>query len=550
MSAKRRDKNNMNKIAGKNLIKSTSVVGSMTLLSRISGLVRDVIFANILGDKAVADVFIVAFRIPNFFRRIFGEGAFSSAFVPVFTEYRARHSQADVNDFQQLMTGRLGLILLGVSILGVVFAPLLVSLLSPGFHNEPHKYELAVQATRITFPYIFFISLVAMAGGMLNTCGRFAVPASTPVLLNLSLIFAALVLVPNMQNAPVALAVGVLIAGVIQLLFQLPWLKKEDLIIRPRVVSHKTKMGQAGALGTVRVFRLMYPALLGASVAQVNLIVNTVLASFLVTGSISWLYYSDRLLEFPVGVFGIALGTAILPHLSYQHVSGNAMRQGRVPWGTETAAVVFSRTLDWAARWVVLVCIPCTAGLIVLAQPMVATIFYHGDFTANGVNMTAHSLQAYSIGLTGMVMVKILAVGFFARQNTKTPVRVGVYAMILNVVVGLLLIMPLKHVGLALAMSISSIFNAVALFWLLRGEGVYRVPQGWCAFMIRVIFSTGVMVFLLFQLNQPEHFWLEESAWQRALHLALMVCSGGVIYLVALMLAGLKPSSFLHTPGG
>ena len=436
------------------LLKSVSAVGSMTLLSRISGLIRDVIFANILGDKAAADIFFVAFRIPNFFRRMFGEGAFSMAFVPVFTEYRETKQPAEINSFLQLLLGRFGLILIAVTLLGVVFAPWLVTALATGFLDEPEKFEVTVQATRITFPYVFFISLVAMSAGMLNTCGRFAAPAATPVLLNICLIAAALLLVPHYSQSPIALSVGVLAAGVIQLLFQIPFLRKEKLSFRPRIV--KKPGDDQGFAGVKEVFRLTIPALFGVSVAQINMIVNMVLASFLVTGSISWLYYSDRLMEFPLGVFAIALSTVLLPDLSRM--------------SAKKSYDEFSGTINWAIRWVYLVCIPSTVGLVVLAQPMVATIYFHGDFTVNGVNMTAASLVAYALGLTALAMVKVLAAGFFARKNTKTPVKVAAIAMVLNIVFCLILVGSMQHVGLALATSLSAAVNAILLFVLLRKD--------------------------------------------------------------------------------
>ncbi|MEA3292535.1 MAG: murein biosynthesis integral membrane protein MurJ, partial [Pseudomonadota bacterium] len=301
------------------LLKSAFVISAMTLLSRISGLIRDVLFANILGSQAAADAFFVAFRLPNFFRRIFGEGAFAVAFVPVFSEYRIKHPPDDTRRFLELMTGRFGLTLLLVTLVGVLAAPALVAAIAPGFLNDPEKYRLAVDASRITFPYLFFISLVAMSAGMLNSCDRFAAPAATPVLLNLSLIGAALFLVPVVGNATIALSIGVLVAGLAQLLFQLPFLKKEGLVVKPRVARREGD--EIGAAGVKQVLRLTLPALFGVSVAQINVLVNTLLASFLATGSISWLYYSDRLMEFPVGVFGIALSTAILPHLSRKHTN-------------------------------------------------------------------------------------------------------------------------------------------------------------------------------------------------------------------------------------
>jgi putative peptidoglycan lipid II flippase len=511
------------------VLKSLSIVGSMTLLSRISGLVRDVIFANILGDKAAADIFFVAFRIPNFFRRIFAEGAFSAAFIPVFTQYRENHSAQETNSFLQLMIGRLGLILVVVTILGVYFADYLVAILASGFDRDTSKFFLTVEATRITFPYLFFISFVAMAGGMLNTCGRFASPAATPILLNLSLISAALVLVPQMESAPIALAIGVLAAGVLQLLFQIPFLRKEKLTIRPRIKVKEED--EEGKKGVSKVVRLIVPAIFGVSVAQVNVIVNTILASYLITGSISWLYYSDRLMEFPVGVFGIALGTVILPHLSKIHQTDS----------TDS----FSETLDWAARWVVLVCIPSTVGLILLAIPLVSTIYFHGDFTERGVLMTAESLIAYSVGMTAIVMVKVLAPGFYARQNTKTPVRIAMLAMTLNIVFCLLLIGPFKHTGLAAATTLSSIINASLLFYVLKKEHIFVIQNGWSKLLLQTIISVIAMGLFLWWFKGDAELWLNYTVWERSLKLCLLVISGGVIYITSLFILGIRPTSLI-----
>ena len=497
----------------------------MTLGSRISGLVRDVIFANILGDKAAADIFFVAFRIPNFFRRISGEGAFSAAFIPVFTDYRLNQSESDTSRFLQLLIGRFGLILLVVSLLGVVFTEALVKVMAAGFSNQPEKFDLAVQATRITFPYVFFISFVAMAGGMLNTCGRFAVPAATPILLNLCLIGAALFLVPLVSSSPVALAMGVLLAGLIQLLFQIPFLRKERLTVKPRIV--KKPGDEVGIAGAKRVFQLTVPAIFGVSVAQLNMVVNMVLASYLVTGSISWLYYSDRLMEFPVGVFGIALSTVLLPDLSRKYAS--------------RSLVDFSKTLDWGLRWVCLVCVPATVGLIVLAKPMVSTIYFHGDFTVNGVNMTSASLVAYSLGLTAIVMVKVLAPGFFARENTKTPVRVAMIAMLINLVFCLLLITSLKHVGLALATTISSICNAVMLFVLLKKENILIAEPGWLVFLAKVLIGSSLMAVILWWFMGDGMVWLEISVWSRVLKLTMLLVLGAVTYFGSLWLMGIRP---------
>jgi len=507
------------------MIKSISTVGSMTLLSRITGLIRDVIFANILGDKAAADVFFVAFRIPNFFRRIFGEGALSAAFVPVFTDYRMHHDPKEVSSFLQLMLGRFGLLLLVISAIGVVGAPLLVSIVAAGFLDDPERFDAAVSATRITFPYLFFISLVAVAAGMLNTCGRFAIPAATPIFLNICLIGAAMALVPFMPSSTNALAIGVVAAGVVQLLFQIPFLRRERLTIRPRIVAKPED--RVGLEGVRKVGKLIIPAIYGVSVAQISVFVNTILASFLVTGSISWLYYADRLMEFPVGVFGIALSTVILPHLSrIRH---------------EKTGNKFSTSLDWASRWVVLICIPAMTGLVLLAEALVTTIFYHGGFTANGVRMTALSLVAFSVGMPAIVMVKVHAAGFFAHQDTRTPIKVAMYAMGLNIVFCLILVMPLKHVGLALATSLSMFFNAIGLFVLLWRKNLYRPEPGWAIFLFRSILACLLMGIFLWQFRGDAGLWIELSIPDRAVRLLGLIVAGGLIYILVLLLSGMRP---------
>ncbi len=514
----------MNSPASPSLIKSTSIVGSMTLLSRISGLVRDIIFANLLGDKAAADVFFVAFRIPNFFRRITAEGAFSAAFVPVFTDFRQHKDSADASRFLQLILGRFGLILAIISLLGIFAAPWMVKGLAWGFQSDPEKFALTVSATRITFPYLFFISLVAMFGGMLNTCGRFAAPAATPVLLNLCLIFAAVVLVPLYSDAPIALASGVLMAGLIQFLFQLPFLKRENLAVRPRLRSRSDdKIANTGAR---QVFKLMLPAIFGVSVAQLNVLINTLLASFMVTGSISWLYYSDRLMEFPVGVFGIALATVILPNLSEKH----AKRSHRA----------FSRTLDWAARWVFLICIPATVGLIVMAQPMITTIFFHGDFTANGVTMASSSLVAFSLGLLPIVLVKVLAPGFYARKNTRTPVRIGIIAVAVNIVTSLALFYPMQHTGLALATSVAALVNAALLYFSLKRSGVFQLEPGWLPFLGKILFATIVMGVILQQGASTPASWFDQNIPQRVLRLTGWIIAGAGGYFMILYISGFR----------
>ncbi len=501
------------------IVKSTSVVGGMTLLSRVSGLVRDVVLANLLGDRAAADVFFVAFRIPNFFRRITAEGAFAAAFVPVFTDFRENHGADEGRRFLELTLGRFSLALLLLSLVGVLAAPWLVKAIAWGFTADPEKFALTVTATRLTFPYLFFISLVAMAGAMLNTCGRFAAPAATPVLLNLCLILSALLLIPVTDSGPVALSLGVLLAGVTQLLFQAPFLRRESLLVKPRL-RHDTADHTALA-GSHQVFRLMLPAIFGASVAQLNVLINTLLASFLVTGSISWLYYSDRLMEFPVGVFGIALGTVILPSLSRQNASNSPER--------------FSETLDWGMRWVFLICVPATAGLVVLAKPLISAIFFHGDFTRDGVGMAAASLVAFSAGLLPIVLVKVLAPGYFARKDTATPVRIGMIAVAVNIAFSVILIGPLQHVGLAAATSIAAVVNAGLLYSGLRRAGVLSPGAGWPSLLLRIAIATLAMGLLLHLCMGESTWWLDEPVLARVLRLAWLVPAAGTLYFILLI---------------
>ena len=510
------------------LIKSTLVTGGMTLLSRISGLVRDMVFAGLIGAGAgiAADAFYVAFRIPNFLRRIFGEGAFSQAFVPVFTEYKTRAPLAEMREFVDRMAGIFGLILFGTTIVGVLAAPFLVYALAPGFSGE--KYELTVAMLRITFPYIFFISLVAMAAGILNTYGRFGAAAFTPVLLNLSMIGAALWLAPRMANPVMALAWGVFIAGAAQLLFQLPFLARLGLLPRPRL--------SRGHDGVGRVFKLMLPAIFGVSVAQINTLINTMLASFLVTGSVSWLYYSDRLMEFPLGVFGIALATVILPSLSHQHTNGDKHE--------------FSRLLDWALRWVFVIGVPATVALMLLAGPLLVTFFHYGAFGEQDVRMSTQALIAFASGLLGFILVKILAPGFYARQNTKTPVRIGMIAMGVNVVLSLVLVYFLQHTGLALAISISAFVNSALLYRALRSEEVYVPGSGWGVWFTRIVLATAAMGALLAWGVGDLDTWLKAGAGARALHLTALVVGGVFVYLAALLLFGARPRELvLRRPG-
>lgn len=511
------------------LLQSTAAFGSMTIFSRITGLVRDIIFAQMMGSTLVADAFFVAFRIPNFFRRIFGEGAFSAAFVPVYTQHRQTSDPDEVRGFVDIVTGRLTLALVSLTVIGVVLSPVLVTVLAPGFRADIDKFQLTVDCLRITFPYVLFVCLVALSAAILNTHGKFAAPAATPILLNIALIAAALWLTGVTGNVAIAVSFGVLIAGVVQLLFQIPFLRQEKAVPRPRI---KRKQKGEAEKGAKEVYRLMLPAVFGASVAQLNLIINTFIASFLVTGSVSWLYYSDRLMEFPLGVFGVALGSVLLPRLSKEHVDAKKEE--------------FSRLLDWGLRWCILISIPATTGLIVLSDTMVATLFYHGAFTENDVYMSARALVAFSIGLTALVAVRTLAPGFFARNDTKTPVRAGVYAMIVNAIAAIALVFPLQHIGLAAATSIAAFVNAgLLLYWLIK-EQVFVFHSNWLPFLIRVVAASLIMGYALIEhLVLPLDEWMQHSILMRILLLIGYIVIGAGIYAVCLLASGVRPRQLM-----
>ena len=508
------------------LLKSTAVVGLMTLLSRVLGFVRDVVFARVFGAGAATDAFFVAFRIPNFLRRLFAEGAFSQAFVPVLSEYRSQRGEDEVRELVDRVAGTLGLILLLVTVIGVIAAPVLIMIFAPGFIGDAGKYDPAVAMLRLTFPYLLFISLTAFAGSILNTWGRFAVPAVTPVLLNLSLIAAAIWLSPHMANPVMALAVGVFVAGLTQLLFQLPFLWRIGLLPRPRL--------RRGHEGVRRIMKLMLPALFGSSVAQINLLFDTLIASFLLTGSVSWLYYSDRLVEFPLGVFGIALATVILPSLSRRHAEDDPMR--------------YSQTLDWALRWVVMIGLPAMLALILLAAPILTSLFQYGEFGARDVRQASLSLMAYALGLPAFILIKVQATGFFARQDTATPVRIGIHAMLANMVMNVVLVAPLiwfwsdaPHTGLALATSMSAWLQAWLLNRRLRSAGIYRPGAGWATFVLRVLLAVVAMGLVIYHLDADAATWLGWDVWARIRHLLALVLAGVLSYPLFLLMLGIRP---------
>ncbi|RUO78355.1 murein biosynthesis integral membrane protein MurJ [Pseudidiomarina taiwanensis] len=505
----------------KSLAKSGIIVSAMTFISRVLGLVRDVVIANLMGAGAAADVFFFANKIPNFLRRLFAEGAFAQAFVPVLTEYKQGQPLAEQRLFIARIAGTLGTLVTIITLLGVIGSPVLAALFGTGWFMDwytggpqAEKFVLAADLLKITFPYLWFITFTALAGAILNTLGKFAVAAFTPVFLNVAIIVAALWLGPQLERPEYALAWGVFFGGLIQFLFQIPFLRRAGLLVRPRW-GWRDK-------GVTKVRTLMIPALFGVSVSQINLLLDTFIASFLVSGSISWLYYSDRLLEFPLGLFGIAIATVILPALSSRHV--------------DNSTEAFSQTLDWGIRTVVLLGLPAMAGLIILAEPMLMVLFMRGEFTATDAQLASYSLFAYGSGLLSFMLVKVLATGFYSRQDTKRPVRYGIIAMFSNMVFNVIFAIPFGYVGLAIATSLSAALNAGLLGYNLWRDGVLKRYPGTLTHLFKVTLAVLAMVALVLYLNPTRDWWLAADLSARIWQLALLIGAGGFVYLAGLFI--------------
>jgi len=513
------------------LLKNTLIVSAMTLVSRVLGLLRDMVLAW-FGATAGMDAFFVAFKIPNFLRRLFAEGAFSQAFVPIISEYREKRSHAEVQGLVDKVAGTLGGVLVLITVVGVLASPLVITVFAPGFlYTDSVRFDLASQLLRITFPYILFISLVAFAAGILNTYGRFATPSLTPVWLNVVLIGAALLVAPRLERPVFALAGGVFVAGVVQVLYLLPSLRRIGLLPRPRWGFRDE--------GVRRIMKLMLPGIFGSSVAQINLLLDTLIASFLVTGSVTWLYYSDRLVEFPLGVFAIALSTVILPSLSRSHANASDEE--------------FSATLDWGMRLVLLIGIPSAVGLIVLARPVLATLFLYHDFTTWDVRMSGLSLMTMSFGLPAFMLIKVLAPAFYSRKDPRTPVRIAVIALVTNFVFNLIIVVPMAllgvpgpHAGLALATSIAAYVNAGLLFRALYRRRIYRPRAGWWKYLIQIGLASAVMAAVLWWGTPALPEWVAWPAHHRGLVLLAWVCAGSAAYFLALRAGGLRVSTLWH----
>ena len=505
-----------------NLLKTLATVSSMTLLSRVLGFVRDFVIARTFGAGMLTDAFFVAFKLPNLLRRLFAEGAFSQAFVPVLGEYKNRRGADETRQLVDRVVSLLFLVVLTVTLLGMAAASLLVYISAPGFTDDPEKFALTVQLTRITFPYILFMSLVALAGGVLNTWSRFAVPAFTPVLLNVSFILMALYAAPHFEPPIMALGWAVFLGGALQLAFQLPALRRIGMLPRFSLTLRDD--------GVRRIFRLMGPAVLGVSVAQVSLLLNTVFASFLATGSVSWLYYADRLMEFPAGMLGAALGTVLLPSLARYH-AGEQHDE-------------YSQLLDWGLRLTFLLAAPAALALAILAVPLITTLFYHGAFTATDVLMTRNALLAYSVGLLGLILVKVLAPGFYARQNVRTPVKIALLSLAATQIMNLLLIGSLQHAGLALSIGLAASLNAGLLYLGLRRQGVYTPQPGWFLFYGRLALAMAAMGATLWFTTGDANAWLNWKLGERLLRLSLVIAIGATVYFATLWVAGFRVRDF------
>jgi putative peptidoglycan lipid II flippase len=508
------------------LLKSTGITGVGTLLSRITGLARDALMAQLLGGGAISDAFLVAFKIPNFLRRLFAEGAFSQSFVPVISEYRTNRDQAEVRALVSGVAGTLGTVLLVVSALGVIAAPVIIMMFAPSWaYRGEERFDLAVEMLRWTFPFLLFISITSLLSGVLNSYGRFFLPAFTQVIMNLVLIGAAVWFAPGSDNPGLVLAIAVFISGAAQVLFQLPAVARLGVLSWPR--------WRPRLEGVRRVATLMVPGIIGSSAMQISLLLDTVIASFLAAGSITWLYYADRLMEFPLGVFSIALATVILPSLSANHATRSTAQ--------------FSATLDWALRLVVVLVTPAAVGMLCFAGPMTAMILGYGEFDAEDVQRTTYALMAYSWGLIVFSLVKVLVPGYYARQNTKQPVRYALTALAVTTGLNVMVVIPAArmgfeepHVLIATATCIGALVNTVLLWRGLAGEGVLKPGSGWPLLLLRVLGANAVMGAVLLWLAGDLARWLEMPFLQRLWRGGGGILLAAAAYFAVLFMLGLR----------
>lgn len=510
-----------------NLLRAAATVSSLTLLSRITGLVRDLILARVFGGGAAMDAFAAAFRLPNLLRRLFAEGAFSQAFVPILGEVRNRRGEEATRTLASHVMSGLFWVVLAISILGVLFAPVLVYVIASGFAKNPATFELATLMTRWMFPYIFFMSLVAFASGVLNTYNRFAIPAVTPVLLNLSMIVFGLLAERHFGPPGLALGISVFVGGALQLALQVPALARIGML--PRLSGIRTAFADADVR---RILGKMGPAVFAVSVAQLSLVINTNIASHLGEGANAWLYYADRLMEFPTALLGVALATVLVPSLSKAF--------------SEARHEDYSRMLDWGLRLTCLVALPAAVGLGLLAEGLIAVLFQGGRFGARDVAQTALALTGYAVGLFGLIAVKILAPGFYAQQDIKTPVKIAVGVLIATQLANLALVPWLKHAGLAWSISLGALANAALLYFSLRRRGTYAPQPGWGTFMVKIAVALALLAALLWFANARIDWVGLHSAWlMRAGLLAAVIAAAMAVYFGTLLLLGFRPRDFL-----
>lgn len=506
------------------LWRSTFIVSAMTMISRVLGLVRDIVLLSVFGAGKDFDTFVVAFRIPNFFRRLFAEGAFSQAFIPVLTEYKTQRLHAEVQILISRVFGCLMMALSLLTLLAMIAAPIIMYIYAPGFHNDPSKFDLAVDLFRLTIPYLLFMSLTAFASSILNSYGSFATPAFAPVLLNITMIAGALWLAPHMAKPIMALGWAVVVAGILQLAIQIPELWRRKLLIPPKVdFKHE---------GVERILKLMLPALFGVSVTQINLLLNTIWASFMQDGSVAWLYSAERMTELPLGLIGVAIATVILPSLSVRQAEHDQQK--------------FRAMLDWAARIIFLVGVPSSIALFMLSTPIIQALFQHGEFSLYDTEMTALALQSMSGGVLAFMLIKVFAPGFYARQDTKTPVRVGFIAVGTNALLNVIFIGIFKfidwqaeHIALAIASSGSALVNAGLLYYYLHRQNIYRFGPHWKKLFVQFLIANVLMIGALYYAMT----WYDGSAaqWIRILEVTGLCVVGVLAYCIGLLLMGFRP---------
>ena len=511
------------------LWRSTFIVSAMTMLSRVLGLVRDMVLLNVFGAGKDFDTFVVAFRIPNFFRRLFAEGAFSQAFIPVLTEYKTTKLHAEVQILISRVFGCLLIVMSILTLVSMIIAPVILYAYAPGFHNDPAKFDLAVDMFRLTIPYLMFMSLTAFASSILNSYGSFASPAFSPVLLNIAMIAGAWWLSPYLAQPIMALGWAVVIAGILQLAIQVPELWKKKLLIPPKVdFKHE---------GVDRILKLMLPALFGVSVTQINLLLNTIWASFMQDGSVSWLYSAERMTELPLGLIGVAIGTVILPSLSMSKAEQDQAK--------------FRKMLDWAARVIVLVGVPASIALFMLSTPIIKEKIKRGAFDVRDTQMTAMALQCMSGGVLAFMLIKVFAPGFYAMQDTKTPVRVGLMAVAANAILNLIFIgffrfidWQAEHIALAIASSGSALVNAGMLYFYLHKRDIFRFGAHWKKLFVQFSIANIAMAAALYYAMT----WYngEVSQWIRILEVLGLCIVGVVAYGIALLAAGFRPRHLKH----